>query len=134
MAAYTDYQFYQETYLGNAISADDFPRLALRASAVIERLSFGRAAALVQSGEQADAETFERIQLATCAVAEELQTQEAGSQPDGLASERVGNYAVSYGAGASAALSNAARQEKAARAYLETTGLMYRGITQEEGA
>lgn len=130
MAAYADYTFYSTTYLGTAIASAEFARLALRASQVIDQVTFNRAAAVVTADE--DADTIELIQMATCAVAEELHTQEANGNLDGISSERVGSYAVTFGAGSRAMLSNEEKQEKAARLYLANTGLMFRGFTDEE--
>ena len=42
--AYADFTYYTNTYFGTAIAASDFPRMALRASAVIDRITFQRAA------------------------------------------------------------------------------------------
>jgi hypothetical protein len=44
MANYADYTFYTDDYLGTAIAEADFPALALRATAVIDAITFGRAA------------------------------------------------------------------------------------------
>ena len=130
MAAYADYTFYTATYLGTAIASADFARLALRASQVIDQVTFNRAGPVVTLDE--DADTIALIQMATCAVAEEIQTQESSGNIDGVTSERVGSYSVTYGANARAMLSNEDKQERAARLYLAQTGLMYRGFRDEE--
>lgn len=41
--AYADYAFYTTVYLGNAISEDDFPRLAARASDYVYEYTKGLA-------------------------------------------------------------------------------------------
>ena len=128
--SYADYTFYSTTYLGTAIASADFARLALRASQVIDNSTFNRAAAIVTADE--DDETIALIQMATCAVAEEIQTQESSGSIDGVTSERVGSYAVTFGANSRAMLSNEEKQERAARFYLAQTGLMYRGFLDEE--
>lgn len=130
MAAYVDHTFYTTSYLGTSIASTDFARLALRASQVIDQVTFNRAAAVITADE--DADTIALIQMATCAVAEELQTQESAGNIDGVTSERVGSYAVTFGAGSRAMLSNEEKQEKAAKVYLANTGLMFRGFTDEE--
>ena len=73
MAVYADYEYYTDTYLGTAIAETAFDALALRASAVIDRLTFDRAAVVITADE--DDATIDLIQMATCAVAEELQMQ-----------------------------------------------------------
>jgi len=120
MAAYADFTFYVEEYRGSAISAADFPRLAMRASVVIDQVTFGRAAAVVTVDE--DADTIELIRRATCAVAEEMQKADAGGV---VQSERVGQHSVTY---AVSTVSDERRQAKAAKLYLAATGLMYRGL------
>jgi len=124
MAVYATYEFYQNTYHGTAIAEADFPRLALEASAEIDRQTFDRAAPTVAAG--ADADTIERIGLATCAVAEVLHSlvQSGGV----VQSETVGRHSVTY----ASPLSEAKRLQLAARRYLASTGLMYRGFGDGE--
>lgn len=130
MAAYADYAFYSTTYMGTAIASEEFPRLALRASLIIDHITFGRAATVV--AEDTDDDTIELIGMATCAMSEELYAQENNGGADGITSERVGSYAVTFGAGSRALMSNEEKQERAVRLYLGQTGLMFRGFTDEE--
>ena len=127
--SYATYDFYTGVYLGTAIAETVFPRLALRASAVIDQITFGRAAVVVTNDD--DSATIELIELATCAIAEELQTEETNGNVDGVTDEKVGSYSVTYGAKASAAMTNEEKQAKAARLYLAQTGLMYRGLNED---
>lgn len=121
MAVYADYIFYTEQYMGTAIAQADFDRLARQASAMIDQLTFDRAAPIITADDNDD--LIERIQLATCAVAEEIQKQEQGGQ---VQSERVGNYAVTYVT--VSGMSNQARLSNTARLYIGSSGLMYRGF------
>lgn len=122
MAPYADYTYYTTEYLGTAIAEADFPVLALRASAQIDAMTFGRAAT--------DTENTEAIQNAMCAVAEELQRQQ--TQPDAISSESQGQYSVSYAANSSAMKSNQTKLENAAKLYLGNTGLMFGGFYSGE--
>lgn len=124
MAAYADYEFYQGTYKGTAIAQSDFDRLAIPASAVIDQITFSRAAPVVEAA--ADATTIEKIGFATCAVAEEMQKLEASG--GAVSSERLGNYQATY----LSQLSEDARLARAAKRYLGNTGLMYRGLDESE--
>ncbi len=119
--AYTDYAFYTGTYRGNAIAQADFPRLAMRASEVIDQMTFSRAAA------ETDTANVDKIKLATCALAEQLQTLEASGGV--VSSESVGGYSVSY----LSQLSEDARLKRIAKRYLASTGLMFAGFNQGEG-
>ena len=130
MTAYATYDYYVETYLGTSISSTDFSRLILRASAAIDRLTFGRVPAIIL--ENTDAELIDKIKMATCAVAEEIQTNEKSDNTDGIASERVGNYSVSYRENSKAALTTYTKIKKAAKFYLGDTGLMYPGLLEDE--
>ncbi len=125
MTTYTDFDFYEDTYLGNAIAEADFPRLALNASAVIDLLTFNRAAAIVTAGTETD--TIEKIELATCAVADVLKKiEDSGGQV--VQSESVGRASVTY----AKPVSQDAQAFSAAKLYLWPTGLMYRGFTADE--
>ena len=125
--AYADFTYYTNTYLGNAIAESDFPRLALKASAVIDRITFGRAAVDVAANTNVTA-----IKNAMCAVAEEIQTQEQSNGADGIVSESQGQYSVSYGANSNRTKSNEAKLENAARLYLDGTFLMFAGFASGE--
>ena len=126
---YVDYSYYTDTYLGNAIAAADFPRLAKRASERVDYLTRQRAAAYFE-------EHPDPIRDATCAVAEILHEGEAASALAGNAlvkSESVGGHSVSYAApedsgtqAGQAALN--ARINAAVAQYLGGTGLLYRGV------
>lgn len=130
MASYVDYAYYVGTYLGTAIVSADFTRLALRASAAIDNLTFGRAAPIVTANT--DAATIDLIRMATCAVAEELQNQDQSGSADGIQSETVGSYSVSFASNSSKQLTNEAKQSQAAKIYLSLTGLMFRGFADGE--
>ena len=122
--AYADYTHYSTVYLGNAIAEADFPRLALRASAQIDRLTYNRAAT--------DTDNTTAIKNAMCAVAEEIQRQEQNDNVDGITSESQGQYSVSYGSNSNRARSNQTKIVDAAKLWLETTGLMFAGFASGE--
>ncbi len=121
MAVYADYTYYSETFLGTAIALADFERLALRASAQIDRLTFDQAAAIITANT--DTAKVAAIKMATCAVAEAIQSVEASPE---VSSERVGQHSVTYNIGKP--VSEQTRLTDAARLWLAPTGLMYRGV------
>jgi hypothetical protein len=118
--AYANYTFYSTQFLGTAIAESDFPQLALRASAVIDQITFNRAAD--------DTDNVTAIKNAMCAVAEELQRQDKSGSVDGVASESQGRYSVSYLASSNRSKSNLAKLYDAASLWLANTGLMYAGF------
>lgn len=126
MPAYADYTFYADTYLGEAIPEASFPRLALRASAIIDQLTFGR------SILEEDVDTIEQIKNAVCAVAEEIYTAEQNNGADGIQSESVGSHSVTYAENSTQRLTNHQRYANAASLYLGSTGLLYAGFASGE--
>jgi hypothetical protein len=128
--AYVDYEYYDETYLGTAIAEADFPRLALRASAEIDRLTFERAGAVVEADD--DEAVIDKIQMATCAIADDLQRSEDAGGQDNITSERTGNHSVSYGPKSSMSRSLEENVFESARLYLWNTGLMFKGLNADE--
>jgi len=128
MSAYVDWTYYSTTYLGTAIAQADFDTLALRASSIIDMLTFNRVAEIFEDDE--DAETITKIKFATCAVAEELQNQI--TTPAGIESERVGNYSVTYAPTSEMQLSNHQKLSVAAKIHLGNTGLMLAGFATGE--
>ena len=66
--AYTDYQFYTTKYFGDAVTEEEFPKYAERASERLDRITFGRLADGLPEDEKANT----KVQKAVCAVAEVL--------------------------------------------------------------
>jgi len=132
MAVYADYTFYTGTYHGNAIAEADFERLAARSSAIIDQLTFQRTAAVIEAAIETDLITA--VKMAVCAVAEEYQKteQREAGEAGVIASEKQGQYSVSYVEANDAKLSADARYIKAARFYLAHTKLMYAGLNEDE--
>ena len=122
--AYAVYSFYTGTYKGTAIAQADFDRLALRASEVIDQLTYDRTAAVVTAAT--DTVTIARVQMATCAVAEELQKlEESGGA---VSQESIGRYSVTY----LNKDSESRRLAKLAKRYLWPTYLMFPGFNDDE--
>jgi len=132
MAVYATYTYYTTTYLGTAIASADFSRLALRASSNLDAMSFDRIAPIVAAAT--DTATIDKIKMATCAVAEEIQNQDqaGGAESIGIQSETIGSNSVTYVAGSVSTLNSDQRMTKAARLYLGNTGLLYRGFASGE--
>lgn len=124
--AYADYLFYTTTFFGTAIAETDFPRLALRASTFIDRVTFARAT------DETDEDNINKIKLAMCAVAEELRNQDLNAGADAITSESQGQYSVSYATNSSRAQSNTTKLMSAAREWLDGTYLMFAGFNSGE--
>ncbi len=89
--AYADYKFYREVYRGT-LSEADYLRLSERASDYID----GRTGYILKRAGITD-EMSERLKKACCALADTIKNNERGGVK---ASEKVGNYSISYAAGA----------------------------------
>lgn len=91
---YADYDFYLNTYFGNAIAEEDFPRLSARASDYVRAATGG-------VSDTVDGWQLEAVKKAACAVAdvlldEETMTSAAYSAQAQVASETVGPWTKSY--------------------------------------
>ena len=92
--AYCDYDFYRNVYLGNAISAEDFPQLSERASDYIRAATRG-------ISDTVDGGQLEAVKKCTCAVAdvlldESIMTASAYSGKAQVSSETVGPWSRSF--------------------------------------
>ena len=135
--AYADYDYYANEYLGRAISAGNFPRLALHASQYLDYITQGRA--------EREPE-LEPLKMCCCSLAEQYQKIDAADElarkslaagaAEGaeVQSETVGGWSRSYRSGGDSAQSAAQAAEAGqsallgiARQYLAHTGLLYRG-------
>lgn len=140
---YADYTYYTDSFLGTAITAADFPRLALRASDFIDYYTHGKSKTF-----SADADLVDPLAKACCAIAEQMQADEqakavaAKAASAALAatggevkSETVGSWSQSYTTSADYAKQSQVEAVKNARLgyaaiateYLANTGLLYRG-------
>jgi len=129
--AYATYTFYTGTYLGTAITSSDFSRLILRASEIVDQITYNRAAAIVTAAT--DTTTIAAIQNAACAIAEQYQLNEE-SVGGGIQSETVGRHSVTYGPNSWMSLPDSEKLTHVARKYLVSTGLMYAGFLEGEYA
>ena len=118
---YCTYEFYQNTYGGNAIPEADWKRSEIKARALIDRITFGR---LKRVGFQSTDEIPEDIMLALCAAAEYafLSEQNGGRT---IASETTSKHSVSYGDTDS---SVEAGMMRSAMQYLSGGPWTYRGV------
>lgn len=66
--AYTTFTFYEQTYHGNVVPAQDFDRIADRASDFLDVITFDRLADGLPSDERAAT----KVQKAVCAVCDKL--------------------------------------------------------------
>lgn len=101
MAAYADYYFYITEYNGTVVSKEEFPSLAAKASALIDRITFGRATGDVWG-----------VKMAVCAAVDTLYRPGGGV----ISSENNDGYSVTYASGSQSGQERAAI--RAVRSFL----------------
>lgn len=133
------YEFYKGIYMGDMISASDFPRLIARAQNFVRYYTQNKAI---------PEDCQETYQMACCAVAEQYQIIEASKALAGkalqaslasgksgeLQSQSVGSWSKTYRSGGDSAQQAVASAQSiqaslvgVVRQYLAGTGLLYRG-------
>lgn len=123
---YVDYPYYTTTYLGVVISEDDFDRIALRASADIDQMTYRRAE------DETDVDVIDKIKMATCAVAEEIQYYINDGSVSGIKSEKTGQHSITYADKSTKMQPLVDKKNEAAALYLGGTGLLYQGFKSGE--
>ena len=113
---YADYTFYAETYLGR-LTHDEYRSLVGRASAEIDRITFGRAAS-------ATGAVLTAVKMAECAVVDELRTIAEGGD---ITSESNDGISRSYASGG-VPRSKEQRITAAASVWLSGSNLMFAGV------
>lgn len=119
---YATYDYYTNDYFGTALTEQEFPKYARRASAEMDHVTFGRLAELPED------QITDTVRDCMCDVAERMHHFETSTGSD-IASENNDGYSVSY---RDTGDTDTRRHEvhAAIRTYLAMTGLMYRGVEQ----
>lgn len=118
---YADYTYYTTTYLGSALTEEEFARAATRAGSFLDYYTRGKSKTY----------TGEELKMCCCALAEQYQiienAQTQSMSGGELQSQTVGAWSKTYKSGTETAA--AARETLAgiAMQYLGHTGLLYRG-------
>ena len=81
MAAYADYEFYQNEYGGTKVPKTEFKSLSLKASALVDQITFHRA------------EGTNEVKMAVCAAVDSLYIP---GDDGNIASETNDGYSVTY--------------------------------------
>lgn len=119
MMIFADYEYYK-TVCGGDLSEEEFSRIAAKASAYIDKITFGRAS------EHAD---DERVKRCCCELCDTLSAI-SGAQSGGLVkqAESVGSWSVTYANSENTSEANYARA--ACRVWLPAEWL-YIGVGRE---
>ncbi len=116
--AYATFEDYTTIYFGNVVPETEFARVSERASEYLEYVTYKKIETV---------EITKDIVKCTCALIEVIYKHEQTLACGDLqkASEKVGEYSVSYMATSNTTLEN--KQAEIVRRYLSDTGLLYRG-------
>lgn len=127
---YADFTFYQETYKGSKFTSEtEFAEHALRAEEILDEMTWDR---IPNMDERFMTEALAmKIRKAVCAMAEVSKQcnpmyMQSGIA-EGITSENNDGYSVSYQDAGTVAATFRVKSEAAARRFLGTTGLLYRG-------
>ena len=122
-----DYEFYRETYYGDQLTAENYPKYASRADSYLDELTMGRYAC-----DRLPTETVEAVKMAECAIADLcLNLEQAQLQSDAawkVQGEKVGNHTVTYRNNAEIVQQTEQQIRKVATRYLARYGLLYKGV------
>lgn len=123
--AYADYDYYTTVYMGKAISEEDFPPLAVKASAYVDW-------ATMQRSKNATGDAADAVKNAVCALCEIIQDGKklnaiSSDAERPVQSETVGGWSRSFGSKAVSAsdlqlIEN--RKREAVMMYLAPYGLL----------
>lgn len=132
----TTYQFYQNSYYGDSVSQNDFPKWLSRATDELNFLTNGNIT------DEAQTTFSNEVQKAVCALVDVLykvdtlgKAADSGVDESNIKSKTSGSESVTYG-GVDSAYKKAVTDVKAKRdleyetirPYLSNTGLLYWGI------
>lgn len=132
---YTAFEFYRDSYYGDSIEESLFPKWEDRASMKLDQLTYGNI------NDETQAEFDERIQKATCALADllykiDFKTNHANdAQAGNVKSMSSGGQSISFGSNET--LVDKVLNDKTAQnrlcydtvcEYLSGTGLLYAGV------
>lgn len=124
---YADYEYYKNEFYGTAIAEEDFQPLAVRASAVVDYYTSGRA-------KTASRGELTSVKNAVCALTEVIQDESrlnaatfSKDRASQVQSETVGSWSRSYGSAIASATDLELlekRKQDAVLLYLGGTGLL----------
>jgi len=131
---YADFAYYTGTYLGTALSEQEFPACARKASILIDDLTFGR------TGKLSASQIPDAVRDAACSAAEiyadylakknaALKATKSGT----VKSESNDGFSVSYADynAEQARISAESEMSEEITIYLANTGLMFRGWSRK---
>lgn len=127
---YADFAYYTGTYLGTALSEQEFPACARKASILIDDLTFGR------TGKLSASQIPDAVRDAACSAAEiyaDYLAKKKATESGTVKSESNDGFSVSYADynAEQARISAESEMSEEITIYLANTGLMFRGWSRK---
>lgn len=119
MTNYADITYYTGIYKGAVLDAASFDLFARKATLIIRQYTFNRIN---------DNNIPDEVRMCCCELAESEYSQDKVKTGNGIASEKVGDYSVSYVSTADTEALNKSKQAEIINNWLLMTGLLYRGL------
>lgn len=116
---YTDYVYYQNTYKGDLIPSNKFELYSRKATRYIKINTFERIDEL---------DIPDEVKMCCCELAELEYKADNIAKTDGVTSEKVGEYSVSYESAQSIKDNKQKDMKNTLKLWLANTGLLYRGL------
>ena len=132
------FNYYQNTYGGEILTAETFPAYVKRADTYLEYITAGKVTEYLGNDTTGlDTTTLDKVYMAECAVADQYVVIEESKKnvlneinENGavLASETVGAHSQSFRSGYETAAEAESTLYTLAQRYLAWTGLLFRGV------
>lgn len=119
MNNYTDYAFYQNTYKGDLIPSDKFDYYCRKSTQYIKTNTFDRVD---------ENDVPESVKNCCCELCDVLYKAEQSTKANGITSEKVGEYSVSYESTQNIKENQQKDMMDVLKLWLANTGLLYRGL------
>jgi hypothetical protein len=116
---YTDYVYYQNTYKGDLIPSNKFELYSRKATQYIKINTFERIDEL---------DIPDEVKMCCCELAELEYKSDNIAKTDGVTSEKVGEYSVSYESTQTIRDNKQKDMRNVLKLWLANTGLLYRGL------
>lgn len=119
MNNYVDYSYYKIQYKGDLIPSDNFEFYCRKATQYIKTNTFDRVD---------ENNVPEEVKMCCCELCDVLYRADQSTKANGITSEKVGEYSVSYESAQSIKENLKKEINEVLRLYLANTGLLYRGV------
>ena len=119
MIYYADFAYYTDTYKGAVLDAASFDLYSMKATLIIRQHTFNRIE---------DDNIPDDVKMCCCELAELIYSHDKTKTGNGIASEKVGDYSVSFVNTLDIVTLNKSKQTEIINNWLLMTGLLYRGL------